>query len=64
MVGTVLGTERIAAQWGRAPQIGNATLGGPNAQWKQKLILYNTQTTDRFVSQFTLHRGYKTNQPR
>ena len=32
----------------------------PNAQWKQKLKLHNTQTTDRFVSRFTLHRGYRT----
>ena len=54
------GTEWIAAQWGCAPQVGNATLGGPNAQWKQKLKLHNTQTTDRFVSWFTLHRGYRT----
>ena len=34
------------------------------AQWKRKLKLHNTQKTNIFVSRFTLHRGYRTNQPR
>ena len=35
------GMERTAAQWGRAPQVGNATQGAKRAQWKQELKLHN-----------------------
>ena len=32
--------EWTQPQWGRAPQVGNATLGDPNhAQWKQKYYI-------------------------
>ena len=45
------GTEQTAAQWGCAPQVGNATLGGPNAQWKQnsKYYIIHRQQTDLYL---------------
>ena len=51
--------EWTAAQWGCAPQVGNATRKPKRAVEANK-ILHNTQTTDIFVSRFTLHRGYRT----
>ena len=44
-------------------------LGAPHLEAQMRTVeaitkLHNTQTTNRFVSQFTLHRGYRTNQPR
>ena len=51
---TKRGIEGTAAQW-------DALYKEPKrAQWKQESKLNNTQTTDRFVSRFTLHRGYRT----
>ena len=43
------------------PQVGNAQQSAQYAHSRSnENILHNTQTTDIFVSRFTLHRGYKT----
>ena len=49
------GMERTTARWGCAPQVANTALGAQTCTMEAITQLHNTQTTDRFVSRFTLH---------
>ena len=53
-------TEWTQPQWGRTPQVGNATQRPKRAMEAITKMITSYKTTGRFVPRFTIHREYRT----